>query len=207
MIKILQIGQKYNEWEVIEFVDNKFVTCKCACGTVKNVRIHDLINNKSKRCISCANKLRGSKTHGQSNTRLYRIWKGMKRRCTVETCVSYQDYGGRNISVCDEWNNFEIFYKWALNNGYSDKLSIDRINNNGNYEPLNCRWTSKIIQNNNTRRNCHILYNGKNYTISELAKKYSIPRIVLYKRLWRGWNLDRALKQKVRNSPDYKNVS
>lgn len=198
MIKILQIGQKYNEWEVIEFVNNKFVTCKCSCGTIKNVRIHDLVNNKSKRCVSCANKLRGIKTHGQSNTRLFRIWKDMKGRCYCKTNHDYINYGGRGISICKKWlDDFMNFYEWSMNNNYKDNLTIERLDVNGNYEPSNCMWVPKAIQASNTRRNHYVYYNNKKYTIAELARKYKLPYSVVYKRLARGWSIDETINIKI----------
>lgn len=91
--------------------------------------------------------------HNESNTRLYNIWKGMRGRCYNSANTSYKNYGGRGIKVCDEWkSNYTTFRSWSLANGYSDSLSIDRIDSNGNYEPSNCRWTTSHVQSCNTRR-------------------------------------------------------
>ena len=102
------------------------------------------------RCISCASKLR-TKKHGLRNTRLYNIWANIKGRTLNLKHIQYNDYGGRGITICDEWLDVQNFYDWAMENGYSDELSIDRINNDGNYEPSNCRWTTPIIQSRNQR--------------------------------------------------------
>lgn len=84
--------------------------------------------------------------HGMSRTRIYKIWKDMRRRCSNPKRECYKRYGGRGIRVCDEWHDFINFYEWSMANGYCDNLTIDRINNDGNYEPSNCRWTNQSIQ-------------------------------------------------------------
>lgn len=127
------------------------------------------------------------------NNRLYSIWHNMKSRCYYKNAEKYKYYGGKGISVCDEWkNSFEAFYNWALQNGYSEKLTLDRINVNGNYEPNNCRWVDAKTQNNNTSKNHYIEYNGMIKTASEWADIYGVYRQLFNQRIRRGWSFERA---------------
>jgi hypothetical protein len=119
------------------------------CGNHFKTTINNIKRHKSTKCKPCSNI-----THGESNTRLFRIWDAMLQRCTNKNKHNYKYYGGRGIKVCDEWNKYEIFSSWAKNNGYDDSLSIDRIDNDGNYEPSNCRWATQATQHRNTRRIC-----------------------------------------------------
>ena len=130
--------------------------------------------------------------------RLYSIWHNMKTRCCNPNNYHFKYYGGRGICICDEWkNSFQTFYEWAINNGYSDKLTIDRIDNDGNYEPSNCRWVDMYCQNNHTRKNHYIEYKGITKTASEWAKIYGLSRQLLSMRIRRGWSFERATKTKV----------
>ena len=118
--------------------------------------------------------------------KLYNIWRGMRKRCYCPTYYAYPQYGGRGIGICEEWRSFESFYKWALENGYSPSLSIDRIDNNGNYEPCNCRWATWKEQGNNRRTTVLVTYNGKTQSVTMWAEEIGIPRETLRGRLNRG---------------------
>ena len=128
------------------------------------------------------------------NKRLYHIWNGMKHRCYNLEDKKYHRYGGRGISICDEWLNFDNFAKWALNNGYADNLSIDRTNNDGNYKPSNCRWTNNKQQCRNRRTNIKTQYNGKEMTLIEISEITSIPYVTLNDRYHRGDRGDRLIR-------------
>lgn len=114
------------------------------------------------------------RTHGESRTRLYRLWKDMRRRCGNSNRTDYELYGGRGIKVCDEWNEYEVFRDWALQNGYKDQLSIERINFDGNYEPSNCEWIELKDQAKNTRQNVFIEIDGIKKTLTDWSKLYGL---------------------------------
>lgn len=138
--------------------------------------------------------------HGLKHTRLYAIWCGIKYRCYNKNHSRYEDYGGRGITVCDQWkNDFKSFYDWAMSNGYSDDLTIDRIDNDGNYEPSNCRWADDLTQANNSRH-CHeIEFNGETHSISEWARITGISRTTLNSRIFQyGWTTEEALTRPSR---------
>lgn len=132
-----------------------FCIYKCFCGNEFKAQKRNIINGNTKSC-GCLQKKRTSlarKTHGDSNSRLYKIYIHIKTRCHNQNEIQFKDWGGRGISICDEWDNsYETFKDWALKNGYKENLSIDRKNNDGNYEPSNCRWVKKEIQARNTRK-------------------------------------------------------
>lgn len=115
-------------------------------------------------------------------------------RCNNHNHVHYERYGGRGIKVCDEWaNSFESFREWAMANGYSDDLTIDRKDNDGNYCPENCRWSTDKEQCNNKGNSCFITWNGKTQTVAQWCDELGLKRDVVYKRLGKGWSIDRAL--------------
>ena len=129
-----------------------------------------------------------------TNTRLFHIWQNMRGRCYCKTNYDYKDYGNRGIKICDEWKyEFLNFYNWAINNGYKENLSIDRIDVNGNYEPNNCRWADNFTQANNKRNNKKYMYKGKLYTVRELTKIYGLNYEIISARLHKGWNIEKAI--------------
>lgn len=137
--------------------------------------------------------------HGGWGTRLYNIWNGMIGRCERSSNPNYKLYGNRGVIVCKAWKNFEKFKSWALANGYQENLSLDRINNSGNYEPSNCRWVTMKEQENNRGNNRRVIFNGQEKTVSEWAEITGIGVATLFTRFNRGWTAERALSTPVKN--------
>lgn len=187
----VEIGRKYNLLTPIKFFgtderNNKLYWCKCDCGNEKIVKTTDLVRGVVKSCGCLAKQalIERCVTHGKTKHPLYSKWHTMKSRCNNPNNASYERYGGRGITVCDEWeNSFEAFYEWSMANGYKKGLSIDRIDNDGNYEPANCRWATAKEQCNNTSRNRHLEAFGENHTIAEWSRITGINVETLYCRI------------------------
>ena len=132
----------------------KYALVKCICGKEFKTSSYSYFKNKIKSC-GCKNNdfiRRANSTHGFGKTRLYKTWTGMFQRTTNKNNQDYKNYGEKGVAVCKEWKDFVVFRDWALSNGYDDTLTIDRINNDGNYEPSNSRWADRTVQNRNKRR-------------------------------------------------------
>lgn len=170
--------------------------CKCDCGNEKIVRIMCL---KRGSCVSCGCEAREKASkrlfkHGMTDTRLFSIWDGMIDRCYHSYSIEYCNYGGRGVSVCSEWkDSFLAFYNWAMNNGYSENLTIDRIDVNGDYEPENCRWATYTQQARNRRNNHFVTLNGETKTLVEWSEIIGIKADTLWRRLSDGMDVERAL--------------
>ena len=163
-------GQRFGMLTVIERAENKSGRtawkCKCDCGNISIALASNLVRGFTKSC-GCNVYKDKNKRHGKAKTRIYAIWKAMHFRCNNPNFAYFKDYGGRGIVVCDEWNSFENFYEWAMAKGYTDKLTIDRINVNGNYEPSNCRWANYNTQARNRRNTIYIEHKGTKMSIAD----------------------------------------
>ena len=185
-----------------DYRNKKYYKCVCDCGKTTTVR-SDALNTKkcikSCGCIGIEKLKKMSTKHNCSKTRLYRIWDSIKQRCYRKTAINYYLYGGRGVKVCEEWlNSFESFRDWAFANGYSEQLTIDRIDVNGNYEPTNCRWSSHKEQANNRRNNALITYNNETHTMTEWGERLNIDPYNIYNRLQDGWSVEKALTTPVK---------
>ena len=171
--------------------------CRCKCGTEKVVRGSSLVSGVVQSC-GCYHKevvASNGTTHRGTHTRLHNIWLNIKRRCYNPNFKHYSYYGGRGIVMCDEWlHDFAKFREWAVSNGYSDSLTIDRINQNGNYEPSNCRWVTRKHQQNNVRRNRLYTIDGETKTIAQWCEIYGVPHERTRRRVVNeGWDILDAL--------------
>lgn len=176
--------------------------CLCDCGNETVAYSFQLKNGSKVSCGCMRAELHrlGITTHGGRYTRLYRTWTNMKQRTGNPNHSAYPNYGGRGICVCSEWlASFEAFRDWAVSTGYTDELTIDRIDVDGNYEPSNCRWISKAEQNRNQRSNKIIEYNGERKTMAEWAKQIGISEATLHRRINKlHWSMEQAITTPVK---------
>lgn len=178
--------------------------CQCSCGNKTLVISPCLIKGQVLSC-GCFHEHHNT-PRGMSKSRLYHIWCAIRRRCSDPKNNRYHIYGGRGIRVCDEWqHDFAAFLDWSLSNGYSDALTIDRIDVNGNYEPSNCRWITHKAQCYNTRSNRLFSLNGKSQTLQEWASELGISYRTLVYRIYRArWSTEKALTTPVRTKTGLK---
>lgn len=193
------IGRKFGKLTIININSYNPVKCKCKCecGNIKIIRYSDLRSGKTVSC-GCYAKEKNKENHtihGKSNSRLFSIWANMISRCENKNIDTYKYYGKRGISVCYEWrNSFQEFYDWSISNGYKENLTLDRIDNNKNYSPDNCRWATIKEQSNNRRGNRILTYNGETRTLTQWAEIIGCRESMLRSRLNRGWSVEKAIE-------------
>lgn len=191
-------GDVVNGATLIERINGRLWKMQCSCGRM----FISQPSETSGRCRDCGYKFLSSKftihnespRSGRNASRIYNIWVSMKSRCNNKNNPVYMLYGGRGISVCDEWNEFKAFKEWAMNNGYSDQLTIDRINVNGNYEPDNCRWATQKEQCRNKRDNHYLTFQGETKTLIEWSELVGIRQETIRHRINDyGYTVEEAL--------------
>jgi hypothetical protein len=186
-------GKRYGKLAIIKlaYIKNyrSFWECKCDCGNICIVNSHNLgKHTNSCGCIALERIKNLNRKHDGRKSRLYNIWCAMKERTENQNNPAYKDYGGRGITICFVWkNDFTIFRDWAVANGYKDNLTIDRRDNNGNYEPKNCRWADRKTQNRNRRTTKYIEYNGEKHCIQDWSILLGGSHGLVSRRLKKGW--------------------
>ena len=209
------IGKKFNMLEVIgvEKVDysrSLYFLCKCDCGKETHIR-YDCVLKRNQISCGCIENVRkyidyDGKEKSLHNMKLYPVWKTMNQRCYNPKNNKYRRYGERGIKVCEQWkeNNifgFENFNSWALENGYKEGLSIDRIDNNGNYEPSNCRWIDNKTQCRNKNNNIVVEYKGEKHCLKEWCEILNLPYTTIFLRIKRyNFSIERAFETPIRKS-------
>ena len=185
------VGEKFSRLTVEEYVGKGYENramwkCRCECGNTVIVSGKSLRTGNTKSC-GCLNTEERTKrivsintTHNMSHSRLFRIWSGMKGRCSYQSHNSWEYYGNKGIKVCAEWEQFEPFKDWALANGYKDGLTIDRIDNSKGYSPQNCRWATYSEQANNRTNNRTITFNGETKTVAQWADSFGRTHSIFY---------------------------
>lgn len=167
-LTVIGLGKKYKNGKITW-------DCRCKCGRVVRRISFDLSHKRATHCSKCANRV-SQIVHGMTGTKIYQVWQGIKARCYNPNNNSYKNYGGRGIRLCDDWkSDFQVFYDWAVSNGYKEGLSIERLDVNGNYCPDNCSWIPMSDQAKNTRANVFIEHGGERETLSEWNRVYGLP--------------------------------
>lgn len=200
--KIDLTGQRFGKWLVISkgespsgYEHQQFWLCRCDCGT-ELVRKGGQLRYAEKKGVAQSCQRCGAIRHGYTKSPEHRAWINMHDRCRRPENHAYARYGGRGISVCDRWKSFENFIA-DMGHRPTAAHSLDRIDNNGNYCPENCRWTTQITQNRNNSGNKVIEHNGESMSISEWAEKTGIPRGAIYMRLRAKWSIGDALTTQI----------
>lgn len=206
MSKFIDItGKRFNSLVVIKRLENAKGgvvrwECLCDCGNITAVRGSNLKNGAVKSC-GCRREDAGklNSTHGMSKSKLYRKWAGMKQRCYNNSIASFKDYGGRGIKVCNEWkDSFETFRDWALSHGYSDDLTIERIDTEKDYCPNNCMWIPFNKQQGNRRICYSFVHNGESKNLADWCRDLNLDYYMVHNRIYKlGWSFEKAISEPV----------
>lgn len=196
----IKVGQRFGRLTVLQ-EDSKrdksgavYYVCKCDCGTIKSICGIAMRRGVTRSC-GCYNMDVIRKEKRVIREPLYHIYAGIRSRCYSKKDPSYHNYGGRGIKMCDEWrSDFYSFQNWAFDNGYKKGLWIDRIDNDGNYEPGNCRWTTAKVQQRNKRTNINATIHGETKCLTEWAEEYDIKPCTILRRWELGWRGEELLK-------------
>lgn len=189
------VGHRFGRLVALERQPKSKWRCRCDCGGESSVVITSLRkgHTRSCGCLKVEVTVRRSRTHGKSRSRLYNIWCLMRSRCNRASGPDFLLYGGRGIRVCSEWCDFESFARWARSSGYRSHLSIDRIDNDGNYEPSNCRWATAKEQGRNNRMGRRITLNGHSACVSEHAERERVSYFSVARRTRDGVAPEQAI--------------
>jgi hypothetical protein len=185
-IKFGRLTVKHQEAKTVQKGLGRFWVCRCDCGKQISVYRGNLLSGNTTSCGCSKSK------HGMAGTKIHGVWRSMRQRCENPNDVSYANYGGRGIKVCDRWQSFDSFFK---DMGYPPKGgTLERIDNEGKYEPKNCRWASWKAQHNNKRTSRMLTAFGKTQTLAQWADEYLVSPLTLTSRLDRGkWSIEDAL--------------
>lgn len=196
-------GQKFGKLTVVSSAGSRgghvYWNCRCECGNGKVARGSHLQSGNIRSC-GC---LPAHKTHGETHTRLYGVWANMMGRCYNPKNREYLRYGGRGVTVCEDWRDFAQFADWARASGYDEtaargECTLERRNNDLGYSPDNCVWANASVQANNTRRNRYISYQGETKTLSQWARHLGIKQSTLSRRILSGWPVEKAFTEEVK---------
>lgn len=193
---IAMVGQRFNHLQAVDLGRPGFIKALCDCGKLVEVRAADL-RRRAKSCGCKTSRLQAAThiTHGLSGRPEYETWKGIRQRCQNPNNPSFHHYGGRGITLCARWQSFENFLS-DMGPRPTPKHTVERKNNDGNYEPDNCVWATIVDQRNNTRRNRLVTIDGVTRTVSQWARESGHPPDRLLDRLKRGWTPDELLGPK-----------
>ena len=201
-------GRVFSRWTVLRRDGFKGAhaafLCRCECGTEKRVPGYMLRLGQSKSCGCLAREILGNRArrHGMHKHPLYRVWMGMHDRCRRENHEAYPRYGGRGIEVCPRWLDFSAFHA-DMEPSWRKGLTLDRMDNDGDYSPENCRWATRRVQANNRRNTRFITLHGKTLPFAVWARRANIPPNTIYTRLSRGWSEERAFTTPPRKDLRY----